>query len=81
MSQSTCKTVLIRLSNCIGMGRWYLLTSTERRKKEHLLFRHMGNAASYSLLDLHRGSHSADPAYPLLEVLGTPQRIKGELSE
>jgi hypothetical protein len=34
-------------------------------------------------IDLHHGCHSADPAYTLLEVLGTPlsERIKGELSE
>jgi hypothetical protein len=34
-------------------------------------------------IDLHHGSHSANPPYTVLEVLGTPlnDRIKAELSQ
>jgi len=33
-------------------------------------------------IDLHHGSHSADPPYTVLEVIGTPisERLKAELS-
>jgi hypothetical protein len=35
------------------------------------------------MIDLHHGSHSSDPPYTTLEVLGTPltERIKAALSE
>ncbi len=38
----------IRRGNCIGMARWSLSRWTERLKKAHLSFPHMGNVGSYS---------------------------------